>query len=42
MCDYSLHLVALRPAKIGDKLVATRFANSIKRLRGPLGVWLPR
>ena len=31
MCDYSLHLVALRPAKIGDKLVATRFVNSITR-----------
>jgi hypothetical protein len=23
MCDYSLHLVASRPAKVGDKLVAT-------------------
>jgi len=31
MCDYSLHLVASRPAKIGDKLVATRFVNSITR-----------
>jgi hypothetical protein len=29
MCDYSLHLVASRPAKVGDKLVATRFVNSI-------------
>jgi hypothetical protein len=25
MCDYSLHLVASRPAKIGDKLVTTKF-----------------
>ena len=29
MCDYSLHLVASRPAKVGDKLVATHFVNSI-------------
>ena len=25
MCDYSLHDVANRPAKVGDKLVTTRF-----------------
>lgn len=31
MCDYSLHHVANRPAKIGDKLVATKFNNSITR-----------
>jgi hypothetical protein len=31
MCDYSLHLVASRPAKVGDTLVATDFANSITR-----------
>jgi hypothetical protein len=31
MCDYSLHLVAYRPAKVGDKLVATDFARSITR-----------
>ena len=31
MCDYSLHLVASRPAKVGDKLVVTRFVNSITR-----------
>ena len=31
MCDYSLHLVASRPAKVGDKLVATPFCNSITR-----------
>jgi hypothetical protein len=31
MCDYSLHLVATRPAKVGDRLVSTRFANSITR-----------
>lgn len=31
MCDYSLHSVASRPARVGDKLVATRFSNSITR-----------
>jgi hypothetical protein len=31
MCDYSLHHVATRPAKVGDKLIATRFNNSITR-----------
>lgn len=28
MCDYSLHLVASRPARVGDKLVSTRFPCS--------------
>jgi hypothetical protein len=31
MCDYSLHLVASRPAEVGDKLIATDFARSITR-----------
>ena len=31
MCDYSLQHVANRPAKVGDKLVSTQFANSITR-----------
>ena len=31
MCDYSLHLVASRPAKVGDKLVTTNFVKSINR-----------
>ena len=31
MCDYSLHLVASRPARVGDKLVAAKFSNSITR-----------
>ena len=31
MCDYSLHNVEARPAKVGDKLVSTRFPNSITR-----------
>jgi hypothetical protein len=31
MCDYSLHLVASRPAKVGDKLISTDFTRSITR-----------
>jgi hypothetical protein len=31
MCDYSLHLVTTRPAKIGDKLGTTNFRNSTTR-----------
>ena len=31
MCDYSLHHVASRPAKIEDKLVTTKFSNSVTR-----------
>ena len=31
MCDYSLHLVASRSAKVRDKLVTARFSNSITR-----------
>ncbi len=31
MCDYSLHNVASRPAKVGDKLTTTRFIHSITR-----------
>jgi len=31
MCDYSLHLVTSRPAKVGDKLVSTNFTNSLTR-----------
>ena len=31
MCDYSLHLVASRPAKVGDELVSTKFVGSITR-----------
>jgi hypothetical protein len=28
MCDYSLHHVASRPARVGDKLISTSFLNS--------------
>ena len=31
MCDYSLHHVASRPARVGDKLVSTKFLNSDTR-----------
>jgi hypothetical protein len=31
MCDYSLHHVASRPAAVGEKLVSTRFGESITR-----------
>ncbi len=31
MCDYSLDLVASRPAKVGEELVTTRFSRSITR-----------
>ena len=31
MCDYSLDLVASRPAKVGDELVTTEFQNSMTR-----------
>ena len=31
MCDYSLHNVASRPAKVGDKLVVTGFTKSTTR-----------
>lgn len=31
MCDYSLHGMANRPAKVGDKLISTNFINSFTR-----------
>ena len=31
MCDYSLHHVATRPAKAGEKLVTTKFPTSATR-----------
>jgi len=31
MCDFSLDFVASRPAKVGDKLISTRFDNSFTR-----------
>lgn len=31
MCDYSLHLVASRPAEVGDELVSTEFDRSFTR-----------
>jgi hypothetical protein len=31
MCDYSLHHVESRSAKVGDKLISTAFTNSLTR-----------
>lgn len=31
MCDYSLHGVASRPAKVGDRIVTTDFPNTLTR-----------
>lgn len=31
MCDYSLHLIASRPARVGDKLISTSFPHMITR-----------
>jgi len=31
MCDFSLEFVTSRPARVGDKLVSTRFDNSFTR-----------
>lgn len=31
MCDYSLHNVASRPAKVGDELVTTEFTGTFTR-----------
>ena len=31
MCDYSLHYVESRPAKVGDKLVSTSFSQTTTR-----------
>jgi hypothetical protein len=37
MCNYSLHVAASRPAKVGERLVSTRFPNSITRGFAPVG-----
>lgn len=31
MCDYSLHSVSSRPAKVGDKLITSNFRNTLTR-----------
>jgi hypothetical protein len=31
MCDYSLHLITSRPARVGDKLISTSFPHTITR-----------
>jgi hypothetical protein len=42
MCDYSLHGVAARPAKVGDKLVTTDFRNTTTRGFSAVGDRLPK
>jgi hypothetical protein len=37
MCDYSLHYVKSRPAKVGDQLITTKFAESITHGFSPIG-----
>jgi len=37
MCDYSLHNVRSRPAKVDDKLVSTTYSNSVTRGFAPVG-----
>jgi hypothetical protein len=37
MCDYSLHEVPSRSAKVGDKLVTTKFLNTITHDFSPVG-----
>ena len=37
MCDYSLHGIASRPAKVGDKLMTTQFWNTTTRGLAPIG-----
>jgi hypothetical protein len=36
MCDYSLHEVTSRPAKVGDKLVTRQFRNTTTRGFSPI------
>jgi hypothetical protein len=31
MCDYSLHFIASRPARVGDKMVSTNFPQTTTR-----------
>jgi hypothetical protein len=37
MCDYSLHAVASRPAKVGDKLITAKFRNTTTGGFCPIG-----
>lgn len=37
MCDYSLHTVASRPAKVGDELITAKFPASITHGFAPIG-----
>ena len=37
MYDYSLHAVASLPAKVGDKLITTKYSNTPTRGFSPIG-----
>ena len=37
MCDYSLQHVASRPAEVGDKLVSSKFMNTLSKGFAPAG-----
>ena len=43
MCDYSLHHVKTRPAKVGDKLITHRFGSGTTGFSAPedigVAVW---
>ena len=42
MCDYSLHAMASRPAKVGETLITTTFPRTSTRgfaAEGEPGVW---
>src|SRR5258705_5340772 len=39
MCDYSLHSVRTRPAKVGEKLVTYNFGTGTRGFAAPEVVW---
>ena len=39
MCDYSLHAVASRPAKVGETLITTTFPRTVALLQKANPVW---
>ena len=46
MCDYSLHNVKTRPAKVGDKLITRQFHSGTTGFSAPedasMAVWYAR
>ena len=41
MCDYSLHNVKSRPAKVGDKLITCRFSSATGGFCAPEYIHVP-